>query len=1052
MPHSTEGAPPATQPPPAVIIWPAAVLSEYVTRNPHLVTVDGNASQFSASAVVSLALGWYEESTRRWRKVARGAPPPVVRQFELRCMGGAGIGVLRTATPLQQGTDALVQEALFADVAHIRDELISLAHPRVSTWLARLNGAHLPTAAPGELLVPRIELLPSGPNGGTAQQSRVGWREPIVHHHLVIRPHVAANLGPSTPAAIWSIPATGSSPEDTRATATQVHLHSYGAHVLLFHELSEMWRVFDATAPGHQHTAHQYRSTWAFLRMFNCMLLWETERELVLYLAQHPEVPTTQPNHPALTLRRLDGFRALASEALGLSHDDAGEPRHQHPSERFFAWVMLYFGAPQQRQSLANRCAVWLRGYWPSIGYDAHPEGLEQRRHQVVLRLVKTFERIVQLVDAVLGSPALKRPAEGDPTAAVAAGGDPATSTSAPPADHPAVKRARTLEPGSESTPQPGEGDDADLDANARTAREAGMGADDPANVQKRLIAAKRYLATQTHPVIIPSYATWFSLATLHPIERRSLPEFFNSKNRSKTPTIYKDYRDFMIHTYRLNPSEYLTVTACRRNLAGDVCAIMRVHAFLEQWGLINYQIDADTRPSSLGPPFTGHFRVLVDSPRGLAPLHPGTKPSTLRTDLLKTDPSRPAAPDARLSAASAQALAAQADAAHSAQDAARDPSRALKPCHTCGTTTPTVRYTSLKPFRAAGALPGAAAETVSLCGACYTEGRFPSALHAGDFVRLDADPFAHAESDPWSDQEVLLLLEGIEMHEDAWDRIADHVGTRTKEQCIAHFLRLPIEDGFITEVGAGAGGILNGVDRVPLNKTDNPVMSVVAFLAGAVDRKTAAKAAGEAIEELDKGLKERADKAKAAKQEDGDDKMDVEAGEEKKEDGAAAEVKTNGTAEASEDPLADSSRSSPSANLQRAAVTALGSAAAKAHALALQEDASLHSLVTAVVEAQVRKLDLKLKHFDELEALVEHERRALEVQKQQLYEDRLRVNRLLSEAAGLVQRAKSNPQQVAPQEIGQVVSQLGSAPAQAVQVQNAGAPPAVSGEAVQLA
>lgn len=114
---------------------------------------------------------------------------------------------------------------------------------------------------------------------------------------------------------------------------------------------------------------------------------------------------------------------------------------------------------------------------------------------------------------------------------------------------------------------------------------------DEPATVAKRLTTARRYLATQTHPVIIPSYSTWFSLATLHTIERRSLPEFFNGKNRSKTPSIYKDYRDFMIHTYRLNPSEYLTVTACRRNLAGDVCAIMRVHAFLEQWGLINYQV-----------------------------------------------------------------------------------------------------------------------------------------------------------------------------------------------------------------------------------------------------------------------------------------------------------------------------------------------------------------------------------------------------------------------------------------------------------------------------
>jgi len=90
---------------------------------------------------------------------------------------------------------------------------------------------------------------------------------------------------------------------------------------------------------------------------------------------------------------------------------------------------------------------------------------------------------------------------------------------------------------------------------------------------------------------VIPSYSAWFNLSTIHPLERKSLPEFFSGKNRSKTPQIYKDYRDFMINTYRLNPSEYLTVTACRRNLAGDVGAIMRVHAFLEQWGLINYQV-----------------------------------------------------------------------------------------------------------------------------------------------------------------------------------------------------------------------------------------------------------------------------------------------------------------------------------------------------------------------------------------------------------------------------------------------------------------------------
>lgn len=95
----------------------------------------------------------------------------------------------------------------------------------------------------------------------------------------------------------------------------------------------------------------------------------------------------------------------------------------------------------------------------------------------------------------------------------------------------------------------------------------------------------------QTHHIIIPSYSAWFDYNSIHTIEKRAMPEFFNIKNKSKTPEIYLAYRNFMIDTYRLNPTEYVTSTAARRNLAGDVCAIMRVHAFLEQWGLINYQV-----------------------------------------------------------------------------------------------------------------------------------------------------------------------------------------------------------------------------------------------------------------------------------------------------------------------------------------------------------------------------------------------------------------------------------------------------------------------------
>jgi len=142
-----------------------------------------------------------------------------------------------------------------------------------------------------------------------------------------------------------------------------------------------------------------------------------------------------------------------------------------------------------------------------------------------------------------------------------------------------------------------GKGDDADLAAGDATDALETADADVPveedptvtkANVEA---TARTHLIAQTHQVVQPSYSTWFDMHQLHSIEKKALPEFFNNRNRSKTPAVYKDYRDFMINTYRLNPSEYLTFTACRRNLAGDVCAIMRVHAFLEQWGLINYQV-----------------------------------------------------------------------------------------------------------------------------------------------------------------------------------------------------------------------------------------------------------------------------------------------------------------------------------------------------------------------------------------------------------------------------------------------------------------------------
>ena len=49
-----------------------------------------------------------------------------------------------------------------------------------------------------------------------------------------------------------------------------------------------------------------------------------------------------------------------------------------------------------------------------------------------------------------------------------------------------------------------------------------------------------------------------------------------------------------------------------------------------------------------------------------------------------------------------------------------------------------------------------------------------------------------------WTDQETLLLLEALELYKENWNEIAEHVATKSKAQCILHFVQMPIEDAFV--------------------------------------------------------------------------------------------------------------------------------------------------------------------------------------------------------------------------------------------------------------
>lgn len=75
--------------------------------------------------------------------------------------------------------------------------------------------------------------------------------------------------------------------------------------------------------------------------------------------------------------------------------------------------------------------------------------------------------------------------------------------------------------------------------------------------------------------------------------------------------------------------------------------------------------------------------------------------------------------------------------------------------------------------------------------------------------------------------------------------------------------------------------------------------------------------------------------------------------------------------------------------NLQSAAAAALAAAAVKAKHLAAVEERKIKSLVALLVETQMKKLEIKLRHFEELETTMEREREGLEYQRQQLIQER---------------------------------------------------------------
>ncbi|DBA01356.1 TPA: hypothetical protein N0F65_001595 [Lagenidium giganteum] len=558
-----------------------------------------------------------------------------------------------------------------------------------------------------------------------------------------------------------------------------------------------------------------------------------------------------------------------------------------------------------------------------------------------------------------------------------------------------------------------------------------GVSAASPPQTLKHDAAAPRH-EPAAKPVVVPRCSSWFSMDKISPIEKRMLPEFFPKDSgaattikstSSKTPQIYLKYRNYIINAYRQQPHVYLTATACRRNLAGDACAILRVHEFLTHWGLINYNVPPHAMPPAIHPNYALKPAVAEAStfpiPLTVAQAH--TTSGQSLTGLWNCELCGIGAIEYELTPESRKKVAAQALNV-AANGASSNVGATNKNATLVGFCT----------------RPGS-----GICYDCYVSRCFPEGIDASEFVAVPKT--ARGE---WTDEETQTLLSAIgdggkEKESCDWNEIAVKVGTKTAEQCIVRFLQLPILDK-LHQTEASSNSSVTGLPRPFAHaETANASLQEISQLVSQVDpfvAKAAARAAIGAVKQLHSmpasqtteateaiqtteatTVAVKSEKVDAPKAEANGSSTDESVAMQDAAKAIADSVEAAGTAPAEPKPTNDEvkNEANTSANAdvvmedasgspkkdaslevtkemlavarEASNATAVSLLSARAFAIASSStQESVRDLVSQLMQNQLQQMELKMQQLGVLERAIEAEREQLAKERYQLYLDRL--------------------------------------------------------------
>uniref|UniRef100_A0A0E0FA30 SWIRM domain-containing protein n=1 Tax=Oryza meridionalis TaxID=40149 RepID=A0A0E0FA30_9ORYZ len=482
--------------------------------------------------------------------------------------------------------------------------------------------------------------------------------------------------------------------------------------------------------------------------------------------------------------------------------------------------------------------------------------------------------------------------------------------------------------------------------------------------------------------LMVPKHSDWFSPMTVHRLERQVLPQFFSGKSPGHTPEKYIMLRNRVITTYLERPARRLAFSECQGLVTStpELYDLSRIVRFLDAWGIINY-LAAGSVQRGLRMAAT----LIREEPTG--ELHLMSAPLKSIDGLILFD--RPKCSVRAEDIASGASISSSPGMENG--DAGFDEKTLLERlserfCSFCAQPLPSLHYESQKE-RVDGKKDG-----------------------------LDND------GDSWTDQETFLLLESIDKYKENWNAVAEHVGTKSKIQCLHHFLRLPVEDGLLDNIKVpeasfsskfwlmqNASGSVFKLPQLfalgslpqsgeagdlPFINTANPVMSLIsimslallfrddlqiAFLASSLGPRVAASCASEALIVLTGG------------------------------DSRISSIGNDVMGHAAR-PNCDSSLAVSSENVRHAARCGLSAAATKCKLFADQEEREIQRLSATIINHQLKRLELKLKQFADIETYLLRDSEQSERMRQGLQAQRIRMMSGLRLASPRGNTMASNP------------------------------------------